>query len=121
MQHYITLTAIDRQVTIASYVATIKYAKANPTVALKHGLDTWWQTTGAEIVQQFRRSVTDRINKRGGIVVLPYDWRNDARFLREMQRRVKRTCCWCGATLTSYNPNSDHNFCSADCARDYWM
>ena len=121
MQHYITLAAVDRRVTIASYVATIKHAKANPTAIFKHGLDTWGPTTGAEIARQFRDGVTDRINKRGGIVVRPYDWRNDSRFMREMQRRVKRTCRWCGATLTRYNPNSDHNFCSAGCARDYWM
>ena len=59
----ITLPALHRQVTLAQYVAAIKLAKANPTAEFKHGLTTWWSTTGAEIMRQFAEGMNDRINQ----------------------------------------------------------
>jgi hypothetical protein len=41
----------------------IRQAKANPDVEFKHGLTTWWPTTGREIVEQFRRGMVERINE----------------------------------------------------------
>lgn len=58
----ITLPALNRTVTLGAYVAAIKLAKANPDREFKHGLESWWPCTGAEIVREFRRGMNDRIN-----------------------------------------------------------
>lgn len=58
----ITLPAIGKRVTLGTYVAAVKTAKAHPTRTFKTGLTTWWPTTGAEIVEQFRRGMVARIN-----------------------------------------------------------
>lgn len=60
----IGLPAIGRSVTIGEYVHAIKLAKANLEVEFKHGLTTWWPTTGAEIMDQFREGVHGRINDK---------------------------------------------------------
>lgn len=62
MKRYITLPAIDKQVPLGAYVAAIKMAKANPDMKFKHGLTTWWSTSGAEVVAQFRRGMHERIS-----------------------------------------------------------
>jgi hypothetical protein len=59
----IHLPALDRYVTLSSYIAAIKIAKANPTVTYKHGLTCWWPCTGAEVMEQFRAGLMDRINQ----------------------------------------------------------
>lgn len=59
----INLPAIDKRVSLKAYVAAIKLAKANPETEFKHGLTTWWATTGAEIMNQFWQGVQDRINQ----------------------------------------------------------
>lgn len=59
----ITLAALNRKVTLRAYVGAVKLAKQNPDRVFKHGLTTWWETTGEEIVQQFRRGMHDRINE----------------------------------------------------------
>ena len=59
----IYLPAIERHVTIGAYVAAVRRAKAEPETEFKTGLNTWWPTTGAEIVRQFRGAVHDRINQ----------------------------------------------------------
>lgn len=61
---YITLgDDSGRRVTLGQYVAAIKLAKANPTTEFKRGLTCWWPVTGAEVVQQFRRGMQDRISQ----------------------------------------------------------
>lgn len=62
MIRVINLPAINRQVSLRQYVQAIKLAKANPTGEFKHGLTTWWPTTGAEIMRQFREGLQARIN-----------------------------------------------------------
>jgi hypothetical protein len=62
-QRTIYLPAIERRVSLAAYVAAIKTAKAQPEQTFKHGLTTWWPTTGREIVAQFRDGMHDRINQ----------------------------------------------------------
>lgn len=57
------LPAINRWVSLGAYVRAIKTAKANPAAMFKTGLTTWWPTTGAEIVQQFRCGMHDRISQ----------------------------------------------------------
>lgn len=60
---YVSIPAVSKRVRLGPYVEAIKIAKANPDQEFKHGLTTWWPTTGAEIVKQFRASVHDRINQ----------------------------------------------------------
>lgn len=50
----IHLPAVNRTVPIGAYVRAVRLAKANPDATFKHGLTTWWPTTGADIVNQFR-------------------------------------------------------------------
>ena len=58
-----TLSAIDRQVTLGQYVKAVKLAIENPEIEFKHGLTTWWPVKGKEIRQQFRWGIHDRINQ----------------------------------------------------------
>lgn len=60
----IRLPALERTVPVAAYCAAIRKAKANPTATFAHGLTTWWPTTGADIVAQFRAEMHDRITAR---------------------------------------------------------
>ena len=66
----IHLPAIDRTVSLAAYNQAIRLAKALPSAVFKTGLTTWWPTTGAEIIKQFRQGMTDRINQ-----AIPYSQR----------------------------------------------
>lgn len=59
---YIGIPAIDRRVTIGAYVRAVQLAKRHPDTTFKHGLTTWWPTTGAEIMAQFRQGMVERIN-----------------------------------------------------------
>lgn len=63
MVRTISLPAIGRRVTLAAYLQAIRTAKANPEATFRHGLSSWWPTTGAEIVEQYRHSIHDRINQ----------------------------------------------------------
>lgn len=58
----IALPALGRRVSLRAYAAAVRLAKANPDVEFKHGLTTWWPTTGREIVRQFRRGLHERIS-----------------------------------------------------------
>lgn len=62
-QRFITLPAINKSVPLGAYVKAVKLAIANPDMEFKHGLTSWWSTSGAEIRQQFRRGMVDRINQ----------------------------------------------------------
>ena len=59
----ITLPAINKTVSLGAYVRAVKMAKANPDQMFKTGLTTWWATSGAEILNQFRAGMHDRINQ----------------------------------------------------------
>ena len=58
----ITLPAIDRTISLGSYLQGIRKAKANPDARFPHGLTCWWSCSGAEIMRQFRQGVHERIN-----------------------------------------------------------
>ena len=58
----IYLPAIEKHVTLKAYIAAVKHAKAHPEAEFRTGLTTWWPTTGAEVVGQFRAGIHDRIN-----------------------------------------------------------
>ncbi len=70
MMRTIYLPAVERSVTLGSYVRAVKMAKANPDRTFITGLTTWWPTKGSEIVEQFRAGMTDRINQ-----AIPYSQR----------------------------------------------
>lgn len=59
----INLPAINRNVTLRQYINAINLAKQHPEREFKHGLTTWWSTTGTEILDQFRSGLNDRINQ----------------------------------------------------------
>ena len=60
----IGLPALNRSVTVGEYVRAIKLAQVNLDAEFKHGLTTWWPTTGAEIMRQFREGIHGRINDK---------------------------------------------------------
>jgi hypothetical protein len=67
----IRLPALDnKSVPLAAYLKFVRQAKANPAAMFRHGLTTWWPTSGAEIMEQFRGGMTDRINQ-----AIPYTQR----------------------------------------------
>lgn len=53
-----------KRVTLRAYMAAVRKAKANPDARFSEGLTCWWPCTGADIVQQFREGMHDRINAR---------------------------------------------------------
>jgi hypothetical protein len=53
-------------------------AKANPDMLFKTGFTTWWPTTGAEVTEQFREGMMDRINQ-----AIPYSHRGRKERSRE--------------------------------------
>jgi hypothetical protein len=59
----IHLPAIDKRVSLSAYIKAIRAAKENPERTFTTGLTTWWPTTGAEVVDQFRKGMHDRINQ----------------------------------------------------------
>jgi len=59
----IYLPAIERRVSLKAYIHAIRKAKANPDAEFKHGLSSWWPTTGRDIIRQFMDGVLDRINQ----------------------------------------------------------
>lgn len=60
-----------RNVPLGLYVRAVRLAKANPDTKFRHGLSSWWPTSGRQIVRQFRRGVHERIND-----AVPYVSRN---------------------------------------------
>ena len=73
MTRMIYLPALDRSVTLAQYNQAVRLAKAYPSRTFRTGLTTWWPTTGAEIMEQFRAGMMDRINQ-----AIPYSSRGRA-------------------------------------------
>jgi hypothetical protein len=60
---FIDLPAINKKVPLSAYIKAVRAAKENPERTFTTGLTTWWPTTGAEIVDQFRKGMMDRINE----------------------------------------------------------
>ena len=59
----ITLPSVGKTVSLRSYLAGIRAAKANPDMEFKHGLTCWWPCTGRDIMRQFLDGVIERINE----------------------------------------------------------
>ena len=64
MTRYIGLPTLECQVSLGKYLIGIRHAMRHPDTEYKHGLTTWWTTTGREIRRQFRDGIHDRINQR---------------------------------------------------------
>jgi hypothetical protein len=60
----IYLPAIPLRVSLRAYIDAIYLAKSSPDIEFKHGLTTWWPTTGKEIRKQFLAGIHDRINSK---------------------------------------------------------
>jgi hypothetical protein len=83
--HYITLTATNKRIPVPDYVAQLKKVFENdPDTEYVHGLAGFWPTSGAAIRREFRQSIHERINTRGG-----QDWRNHA---TEREHAARRDC-----------------------------
>lgn len=63
MKRTIYIPGVEKHVTLGQYTKAIKMAKANMTKVFKHGLTCWWSCTGADIMNQFREGMMDRINQ----------------------------------------------------------
>jgi hypothetical protein len=59
----IHLPAIGKVVPLGAYLHAIRLAKANPEKMFSAGFTTWWPSTGAEIIDQFRQGMMQRINE----------------------------------------------------------
>jgi hypothetical protein len=106
------------QVSIPVYVAGVKHAIANPDKTFKRGLTGFWPVTGAEVAQQFRASVHDRINQRGGLVVRSVD---ESRLNALKKAHLPNSeCRWCGFDLGEYLPDRNKCFCDPSCRKDYY-
>lgn len=105
-----------KRVPVAAYVAAVKLAKALPCATFKTGLSSWWPTTGAEVVEQFRDGVTDRINRH---LAQPRCVHGAEHYVLRRIRAGKllRECAWCGA---SFQPERVYQHtCSLACERVY--
>lgn len=66
----IYLPAIERSVSLRSYLQAVRLAKSKPDATFKHGLTCWYSCTGSDIMCQFRQGMHDRINQ-----AIPYTTR----------------------------------------------
>jgi len=66
----IYVSGYERWVTLGQYLGAIRLAKANPLATFKAGLTCWYPCTGADIMQQFRQGMHDRISQ-----AIPYNQR----------------------------------------------
>jgi hypothetical protein len=52
-----------KRVSLRSYLAAVRKAKANPAAVFDRGLAGWGRTSGAEVVREFRDGMHDRISQ----------------------------------------------------------
>ena len=84
MTRVITLPAVNKTVSLRAYIQAVRLAKENPAATFSHGFTTWWPTTGADIMRQFRQGVMDRINQ-----AIPYYKRGlSARYGIPLERKI---------------------------------
>ena len=107
-----------KHVSVGTYVAGIRLAKAHPERTFSHGLGGWWPETGAEILRDFRRHLDVVINRKAGI---PDGERSDGHLAlcaAIKAGRITRRCKWCGGTFTPKTVNDW--FDDPSCARSYY-
>ena len=115
------INVLGKQYPLGSYVKAVKLAKCHPNQKFKHGLCSWWPTTGQEIYRDFIRGLHDRINIRGNV---RWGDRPSWFYRKKYFNRMGLTCKSCGVILSfdrqDFNPNIEHHFCSTQCHRDYF-
>ena len=90
MNRTITL-GTGQVVPMRAYVDGIRAVlQADPSAQYACSLEHWAPSTAAEIVAQWRKSVHDRVNNRGGLVV-PRDRQAD-HLMRRLARMIEGRC-----------------------------
>jgi hypothetical protein len=101
----------DRRVSLRSYLAALKLARAEPDRTFKESFCGWWPAKGREIVRQWWDQVVKRCS-RG----LPTTGKgNRARRRLEALLDAKAECKWCGAKTGHRN----QPFCCSSCRQSY--
>lgn len=104
-----------KRVTLGQYCAAWKALKGMDPQAEVKGWE-WYTVPASHVLRRMREGLEDRINRRGGLVIRTA---SEKRIRRQLERRIKHSCRWCGRCLGRYAP--DHaRFCDAECRRDYW-
>lgn len=81
-KRYVYCPGPDKWLSLGQYVIAVQFAKRHPQQSFKCGLTCWWPCSGAEIVQQFRQGLHDRINS-----ALPYSERCSSGVSNEIMDR----------------------------------
>jgi hypothetical protein len=83
---------------------------------------TWFPVKARMILTAIRRGVQERINMRGGLTnETPQYGKSiwaERRIRRQLEKRVRHDCKWCGQPLGRYAPEHDR-FCDAGCRQSY--
>ena len=103
-----------RRVTLGTYAAAWRRLKALPPETPVEGWE-WYPVPAREILWHISNGVTDRINRRGGLVIREA---SRERILRQLRRRVRHNCRWCGSPLGRYALEHER-YCDAGCRRAY--
>lgn len=102
-------------VTLGQFVAAWKQLKTlDPNQEVKGW--TWYPMPARDVLRAIGRGVQDRVNQRGRLVLRSH---NDTRVLRQLRRRIRHTCRWCGHDLGRYAPEHDR-FCEPSCKRSFY-
>ncbi len=104
-----------RRVTLGEYCQSWKRLKSLPLDREVSGWE-WYPVSTRDILREIRAGVHDRINRRGGVVIRKP---NTARIRRELAKRIRHNCRWCGRGLGRY-AESHARFCDAGCRKSFW-
>lgn len=88
-RHCISLSALDRRVSIPAYIAAVRRAIAAPDATFRQGLESWWPVTGAEIRREYNRALNRRIMRHAPHYGRGRKWSDDwQRAARQTANRV---------------------------------
>jgi hypothetical protein len=95
---------------LGDYCQAWRRLKAQPPETEISGWE-WYPVEARHILRRLREGVTDRINRRGGIVLREA---NPSRIHRQLARRIRHHCRWCGGPLGRY-ARLWERFCDEGC------
>lgn len=104
-----------RRTTLGKYAAAWKQLKAVSPDTEVTGWE-WYPVPAWYILRGMRRGLQDRINQRGGLQMREA---SSARIQRQLARRIRHHCRWCGQPLGRYAPAHDR-FCDVGCRRAHF-
>lgn len=110
---YITLPN-GKRATLAQYTAAwYALIDCHPATPIRN----WdhFERCAGDVLAAIRRGLQDRINTRGGLVIREA---SEARIRRQLEKRVRPSCRWCGTQLDRYEPKH-FQFCDAECRRSH--